>query len=119
MNNEQKGSITIGQLIGACVGTVIATLIVGFAWGGWVTGGSAEAMTKKSTDQAVAERLGKICVAQAQQSADIQAQLEEIKKVASYNRAKTVMDKPWAVMPGEDAADRAVANACTDTLMKI
>jgi hypothetical protein len=118
MNSKQKGAITIGQLIGSCVAVVIVTLIAGFTWGGWVTGRTAEAMAQKSTEQAVAERLGNICMAQAQQSADIQTQLEELKKVASYNRAKAVMEKSWAVMPGEDAADRAVANACADALMK-
>jgi hypothetical protein len=118
MNRNEKGAITLGQLIGTCVAAVIVTLIVGFTWGGWVTGASAQAMAQKSTEQAVAERLGKICMAQAQQSADIQTQLEELKKVASYNRVKAVMEKPWAVMPGEDAADRAVADACADALMK-
>ena len=118
MNSNEKGSITLGQLIGACAGVVIVTLIVGFTWGGWVTGRTAQAMAKESTEQAVAERLGKICMAQAHQSADIEAQLEALKNVASYNRVKAVMEKPWAVMPGEDAVDRAVASACADALMK-
>ena len=118
MSSKEKGGITVGHLVSTFVGAVVVTLIVGFTWGGWVTGGTAQAMVKESTDQAMADRLGKICVAQAQQSADIQAQLEELKKVASYNRAKSVMEKPWAVMPGEEAADRAVANACASALMK-
>ena len=118
MNNEQKGSIDVGRLIGVGIGAVVATLIVGFTWGGWVTGGSALAMSKKSTDQAVAERLGKICAAQAQQADDIQTQLEELKEVAAYNRVKAVMEKPWAVMPGEDKADRAVASVCVNALLK-
>ena len=118
MTNSEKGSITIGQLIGACIGVVLLTLLVGFTWGGWVTGGTAQAMAQKSTEQAVAQRLGNICLAQAQQTADIQAQLEELKEIASYNRVRAVMEKPWAVMPGEDAADRAVASACTAALMK-
>jgi hypothetical protein len=118
MIKHQKGAVTIGQLIGACIAAVIVTLIAGFTWGGWVTAATAQSMAQKSTEQAVAERLGNICMAQAQQSADIQAQLEELKSVASYNRTKAVMEKSWAVMPGEEAADRAVANACADALMK-
>jgi alpha/beta superfamily hydrolase len=117
MRSKQKGSISIGQLIGACVGAVFVATIVGFSFGGWVTGSTAEAMAKKLSEQAVTERLGKICVAQAQQSADIQAQLDALKKESSYKRAKSVMEMPWAVMPGEDAADRAVAGACANTLV--
>lgn len=118
MSSKEKGSITLGHLISACVGVFIVTLIVGFTWGGWVTASTAQEMAQKSTDLAVAERLGKICMAQAQASADIQTQLEELKKVASYNRVKAVMEKTWAVMPGEAAADRAVADACFDALVK-
>ena len=118
MSNNEKGSITIGHLIGTFIGAVIITLIAGFTWGGWVTGNTAQAMAEKVTQEAIAERLGKICMAQAQQSADIQTQLEELKKIATYNRAKAVMEKPWAVMPGEEAADRAVAVACAAALMK-
>ena len=75
-------------------------------------------MVLKSTELAVAERLGKICMAQAQQSADIQIQLEELQKIASYNRVKAVMEKSWSVMPGDEAADRAVAGACFNALIK-
>lgn len=118
MSNNEKGGITIGHLISTFIGAVVVTLIVGFTWGGWITGGTAEAMVQKSTEQAVADRLGKICMAQAQQSADIQIQLEELKKIASYNRAKAVMEKPWAIMPGEEAADREVAVACMAALIE-
>ena len=38
--------------------------LVGFNWGGWVTTGTAEALAKESATNAVAERLGSICVAQ-------------------------------------------------------
>ena len=41
---------------------------------------SAERMTLKSADRAVAGRLGQICLAQAQQSVDIRAQIEALKK---------------------------------------
>lgn len=117
MRRKQKGSISMGQLIGACVGAVIVAMIVGFSFGGWVTESTAQAMAKKSSEQAVTERLGKICVAQAQQSAGIQVQLDALKAESSYKRAKSVMEMPWAVMPGEDAADRAVAGACADALV--
>ena len=38
--------------------------VIGFNWGGWVTGGAAEAMAKEVSANAVAERLGMICAAQ-------------------------------------------------------
>ena len=48
----------------SAVGEAIVLAVVGFNWGGWVTTGSAEAMAKETAANAVAERLGSICVAQ-------------------------------------------------------
>ena len=43
-------------LQGAAAGAV-ATLIIGFNWGGWVTGGTAKDMTEKSSTTAVISAL--------------------------------------------------------------
>ena len=54
--------IKLGLLSAA--GGAIVLAVVGFNYGGWVTTGSAEAMAKEIAANAVAERLGTICVAQ-------------------------------------------------------
>jgi len=51
-------------LLSAAGGAVVLA-IIGFNWGGWVTTGTAEAMAKEIAANAIAERLGSICVAQA------------------------------------------------------
>lgn len=121
MNSNEKGgiNITVGKFIGACVGSIIAALIVGFTWGGWVTGSSAHAMAQTSAKEAVAERLAQICVTQFRQTAGAQAALDELKKAASYNRLNTVIDKPWVIMPGEKTADHEVASSCVDALLAL
>jgi hypothetical protein len=48
----------------SALGGAIVLAIVGFYWGGWVTDGTAEIMGKTMAADAVAERLGSICVAQ-------------------------------------------------------
>ena len=40
-----------------CVASMILTMIVGFAWGGWVTGGTAQKMAETMTDDAIVTRL--------------------------------------------------------------
>ena len=59
MNSEK---IKLGLWSG--VGGALATMYVGFNFGGWVTNGGAVAMAKETAATAVAERLGTICVAQ-------------------------------------------------------
>src|SRR3989304_4567183 len=39
------------------VGSVVLTMIIGFAWGGWVTGGTARSMAGKIAEDAVAKSL--------------------------------------------------------------
>ena len=41
----------------SCVATMVVTMIVGFTWGGWVTGGTALKMAEASGEDAVAKRL--------------------------------------------------------------
>ena len=35
-------------LFWSCVGCVVVALIIGFTWGGWVTGGTATKMAEKA-----------------------------------------------------------------------
>ena len=59
------------------VGGAILLAIIGFNWGGWVTTGTAEAMAKESAANAVAERLGSICVAQLNRDSEKAQKLKE------------------------------------------
>ena len=54
----------------AILGAIVLTMIVGFNWGGWVTGGTAQAMGETMADDAVVQRLAPICVFQFNQDPD-------------------------------------------------
>ena len=101
------------------VASIVLTMIIGFAWGGWVTGSTAQAIAKDVAEDAVVERLAPICVAQFNQDPGKAAKLEELKKASSYQRRTFVQDQGWATMPGEEAPDRAVADECVKLLMLI
>ena len=45
------------------VGGAIAAIIVGFVWGGWVTGGTAERMVATQSNIKLVEALVPVCVA--------------------------------------------------------
>ena len=97
----------------------IATLIIGFYWGGWVTGGTAKEMTRKSSTAAVISALSPICVDKFQHSADAATNMTELKKVSSYQQADFIEKGGWATLPGSDKADSAVARACADLLSSL
>jgi hypothetical protein len=101
------------------VGSIVLTMIIGFAWGGWVTGNTARALAEDVAEDAVVDRLAPICVAQFNQDPGKDAKLEELKKASSYQRRTFVQDEGWATMPGEEGPDRKVADACVKLLMLI
>ena len=101
------------------VASVVLTMIIGFAWGGWVTGRTARTLAEDVAEDAVVERLAPICVYQFNQDPEKAAKLEELKETSGYQRRTFVQDQGWATMPGEEAPDRAVADECVKLLMLI
>lgn len=90
------------------VGGAAALAIIGFTWGGWVTGSSAEMATQK----AVVASLVPICVGQFQQSTDAPLQQAELKKITTWDRTAFVEKAGWATMPGNTEPNTQVAKVC-------
>ena len=101
------------------VGSVVLTMIIGFAWGGWVTGGTARSMAEKIAEDAVVKRLAPICVVQFKQAPGKDQKLKELEKTDSWQRSEYVEKQGWATMPGEEKPDSKVASECTRLLMLI
>jgi len=103
-------------LWGAAAGA-IALAIVGFSWGGWVTGGTAETLATNRAATAVVVALTPICVDRFRQAADASANLAEMKKATySWDQSKFVEKGGWATMPGSTEPNSAVAKACAESL---
>jgi uncharacterized protein (DUF697 family) len=100
----------------SAVGGAVLLAVVGFNWGGWVTGGAAAAMAKDSAADAVTERLGSICVAQFDRDSDKGQKVIEMKGKESWDKGRYIEKQSWAIMPGEEKADSRVADACAKQL---
>lgn len=100
---------------GAAGGAVLLA-IVGFSWGGWVTGGTAELKAKQRADSAIVTALAPICVEKFRQQADAGTNLVELKKINSWNQGSFIEKGGWATMPGSPSPDSAVARACAEIL---
>jgi hypothetical protein len=99
------------------VASVVLTMIIGFAWGGWVTGGTAQKMAEKTTEEAVVKRLAPICVAQFKQDPAKDQKFKELKETDDWSRGDYVKKQGWATMPGEEEPDSKVAAACAKLLI--
>ena len=98
---------------------MVLTMIIGFAWGGWVTGGTARSMAQTIADEAVVKRLAPMCVVQFKQAPGKDQKLEELGKTDSWKRSEYVEKQGWATLPGEEKPDSKVAEECARLLMLI
>jgi len=102
----------------SAIGGAAVLAFVGFNYGGWVTSGSAAAIAQDVAADAVAERLGTICVAQFNRDSDKGEKVKEMKGKDPWDKGRYIEKQSWAIMPGDDKADSRVADACAKHLME-
>jgi hypothetical protein len=100
---------------GAVVGAA-AIAIVGFSWGGWVTGGTANKMASDLARSEVVAALVPICVEQSNRDPQVTEMLTQLKDASNYKRSDMLMNAGWATMPGSTDPNRDVARGCMETL---
>jgi hypothetical protein len=100
----------------SALGGAALSAFVGFNYGGWVTGGTAAAMAKEMAADAIAERLGAICVAQFNRDSAKSEKVKEMKGKDSWDNGRYIEKQSWAIMPGDDKPDSKVADACAKRL---
>jgi len=96
------------------VGGAVALAIVGFSWGGWITGGKAEVAAQTRVDDAIVAALAPVCVEKFQRAGEAPANLVALKKVDTWSQGEFVEKGGWAAVPGTHSSGRtsAVAKAC-------
>jgi hypothetical protein len=118
MNLPKLPAETSPFLWGATVGA-IALAIVGFTWGGWVSGAGAERLADARADKATLTALIPICVTQFNASPRARASLAALKETQSWQQAEYVSKGGWATMPGASGEpSRELAAACAEALTK-
>jgi alpha/beta superfamily hydrolase len=91
--------------------------IVGFSWGGWVTGGTAESSAVNRANSAVVAALAPVCAERFKNTADVAANLTALKKIDSWSQGDYVEKGGWATLPGNPPGQAAaVAKACATLL---
>lgn len=96
-----------GVVVGA-----IAMAIVGFTWGGWVTGGTARKNSETETSSGIATALTPYCVEKSKSDPLGAAVLVELKAAGPYSRSGIVEKAGWATPLGADKPNTALAKSC-------
>ena len=109
-----KVPASVKPAVWGAIGGAIAAMIIGFVWGGWVTGGTAGRMVESSAEMATVQALTPLCVAKAEQEPE---QLLLLKEESSYQRDDFVVKAGWVDNVNEKYRS-AVAEACASTVVE-
>ena len=106
-------------LQGAAVG-VVASMVIGFSWGGWMTGGTANKLAADRADTAVMAALTPVCVEKFMQNSDAKANLAILQKISTNWEQGQYLEKGgWATRPGATSSDYQLARACAEKLVQV
>jgi hypothetical protein len=103
------------QKQGAAAGA-IATMFVGFYWGGWSLGSTADKMAKERSDLAVVSALAPVCPDKFRALPDAEAKKVTLSKVDSWRR-RDEFPKELVTLPGESYPSSALVDACSTLLL--
>ena len=109
-----QGDSLTRLLQGAAAGAV-ATMIIGFYWGGWTLGSTAAKQVKAAEQASIVRVLAPICADKFQRSADASANLDALRKADSWKRDEMIEKAGWTTFPGSEP-ERGVAAACAALL---
>jgi hypothetical protein len=100
---------------GAVAGAALS-MVIGFGWAGWTLGGTTAKMVDEASRTAVITALAPICVDKFKHASNATENLATLQKTASYEQGTFVEKGGWATLPGSDASNYAVAQACANML---
>ena len=111
-----QGKSRTRLLQGIAIGAV-ASIVIGFSWGDWMTDSTANRLAAERADTAVVAALTPVCVEKFLQNSDAQANLVAIKKIPSNSeQGEYVRKGGWATLPGATSTDYRLARECAEKL---
>ena len=97
----------------------VASIVIGFSWGGWVLGSTAHRLAADQASTAVVAILTPICVEKFLQNGDAQANLAALREISTnWQQGQYVEKGGWATRPGATSSDYELARACAAKLIE-
>ncbi len=105
-----QGESLTRLLQGAAAGAV-ATMFVGFYWGGWSIASTADKMARERSELAVVAALAPVCADKFRALPDSEAKKVALSKVETWKR-RDEFPKELITLPGESYPSSALVDAC-------
>ncbi len=110
-----QGESLTRLLQGAAAGAV-ATMFVGFYWGGWSIASTADKMARERSELAVVAALAPACADKFRAMPDADAKMVALSKVDSWRRGDE-FPKEFVTLPGQSYRSSALVDACYALLL--
>jgi hypothetical protein len=110
---------SLTRLSQGAVAGFLATVIIGFNWGGWTLESTAKQMADKSANSALVAALAPMCADKFRQAADAKLNMVELQKVSSWMQDSYIEKGGWATFSGMTSPERGVAQACAHLLTAV
>jgi hypothetical protein len=91
-------------------------MFVGFYWGGWSLGSTADKMAKERSDLAVVSALAPVCADKFRALPDAVAKTAALSKADTWKR-RDEFPKDLVTLPGESYPSSALVDACSTLLL--
>jgi hypothetical protein len=114
LRGESRTRLLQGIAIGA-----VASMGIGFSWGGWMTDGSANRFAAEQASTAVVAALTPLCMERFMENGDAKANLATLQKIStSWEQGDYLEKGGWATRPGATSPDYKLARACAVKLVE-
>jgi hypothetical protein len=102
---------SLTRLMQGAVAGAVATIFIGFNWGGWSLGSTASKMAKDQSELAVVAALAPVCADRFRAQPDAAVKTIALSKVDSWKRVDE-LPKELVTLPGETFPSSTLAAAC-------
>jgi hypothetical protein len=107
---------SLRRLMQGAVAGAVATMFIGFYWGGWSLGSTADKIAKGRSELAVVAALAPVCVDKFRALPDAEAKQAALSKIESWKR-RDEFPKELVTLPGESYPSTALVDACYTLLV--
>jgi hypothetical protein len=104
------------RLLQGAVAGALASMFVGFYWGGWSLGSTADKMAKERSELAVIAALAPVCADKFRALPDAEEKQVALSKADSWRR-RDEFPKELVTLPGESYPNSALVDACSTLLL--
>lgn len=101
----------------SCAGVAVATMVIGFGAGGWMTSGTATELTQDAVEKARSELVASACVKNYAASETFANDLAKLKEASSWKQGDIVADGGWATLAGMEEPLDDAARMCANELV--